>query len=71
MGLEASRCLVASLAPHRHKTEGIGMTSFIDWFIPALLGVYFILLGSLKLYGLWKGVVGGADKPFTTRLCGT
>jgi hypothetical protein len=28
-------------------------------------------IGSLKLYGLWKGVVGGADKPFMTKLCGT
>jgi hypothetical protein len=44
---------------------------FADWFIPALLGVQFTLLGLLKLYGLWKGVVGGADKPFVTRLCGT
>ena len=44
---------------------------FADWFIPALLWVQFTLLGLLKLYGLWKGVVGGADKPFVTRLCGT
>jgi hypothetical protein len=47
------------------------MISFIDWFIPALIGVQFTLLGSLKLYGLCKGVVGGADKPFVTKLCGT
>ncbi len=47
------------------------MTSFIDWFIPGLVGMLFTLLGSLKLNGLRKGVVGGADKPFTTRLCGT
>jgi hypothetical protein len=26
------------------------MISFIDWFIPALIGVQFTLLGSLKLY---------------------
>jgi hypothetical protein len=49
------------------------MISFADWFwfIPALIGVQFILIGSLKFYGMWKGVVGGADKPFVTRLCGT
>ena len=44
---------------------------FINWFIPALLGLQFTLLGSLKLYGFFRGVVGGADKPFVTRLCGT
>jgi hypothetical protein len=47
------------------------MIYFADWFIPALIGVTFTLLGSLKLYGLSKGVVGGADKPFVTKLCGT
>ena len=47
------------------------MISFIDWFVPALVGMTFTLLGSLKLYGLAKGVVGGADKPFATKLCGT
>jgi len=47
------------------------MISFTEWFPPALVGTTFTLLGSLKLYGLWKGVVGGADKPFVTKLCGT
>jgi hypothetical protein len=47
------------------------MISFTDWFIPALIGVTFTLIGSLKLYGFSKGVVGGADKPFITKLCGT
>jgi hypothetical protein len=47
------------------------MISLTDWLIPALIGAQFTLLGSLKLCGLWKGVVGGADKPFATRLCGT
>jgi hypothetical protein len=45
--------------------------SFADWLVPALVGVTFTLLGSLKLYGLWRGVVGGLDKPFITQLCGT
>jgi hypothetical protein len=47
------------------------MISFTDWFIPALIGMTFTLLGSLKLYGLSRGVVGGADKSFATKLCGT
>jgi hypothetical protein len=45
--------------------------SLANWLPPALVGTTFTLLGSLKLYGLWKGVVGGGDKPFITRLCGT
>jgi hypothetical protein len=47
------------------------MTSFIDWFVPALVGLTFTSVGALKLYGYFRGVVGGADKPFATRLCGT
>ena len=47
------------------------MTSFTDWFIPALLGVTFTGIGALKLYGLCTGVVGGRDKPFGVQLCGT
>jgi hypothetical protein len=47
------------------------MISFTDWFVPALIGATFTLIGSLKLYGLSRGVVGGADKPFVTQLCGT
>ena len=47
------------------------MISFTDWFVPALIGLTFTLLGSLKLYGLSRGVIGGADKPYLTQLCGT
>jgi hypothetical protein len=47
------------------------MISFADWFIPALIGVQFTLLGSVKLYGLCRGIVGGANKPFVMKLCGT
>jgi hypothetical protein len=47
------------------------MISFTDWFVPALIGATFTLIGSLKLYGLSRGVVGGADKPFVPKLCGT
>ncbi len=47
------------------------MNSFADWFVPTLIGTTFTLVGSLKLYGLSKGVVGGADQPFVVKLCGT
>jgi hypothetical protein len=47
------------------------MISFTDWFVPALIGATFTLVGALKLYGLSTGVVGGADKPLVTKLCGT
>jgi hypothetical protein len=47
------------------------MFAFTDWFIPALLGVTFTLLGALKLYGLCTGVVGWQGKPFGAQLCGT
>jgi hypothetical protein len=64
--------------PHPGKVEVTAMIAFIDWFIPfinwfipGLIGLQFTLLGSLKLYGLCRGVVGGADKSFITRLCGT
>ena len=47
------------------------MIPFAAWVPPALVGLTFTLVGSLKLYGLFRGVVGGADKPYMTRLCGT
>jgi hypothetical protein len=47
------------------------MISLADWLPPAMVGGMFTLLGCLQLYGLSRGVVGGADKPFVTRLCGT
>jgi hypothetical protein len=45
--------------------------SLAAWLPPAMVGGMFMLLGCLKLYGLSRGVVGGADKPLVTRLCGT
>jgi hypothetical protein len=59
------------LASLPRKAENTAMISFIDWFVPALIGLTFTLVGSLKLYGLSRGVVGGADKPFVKQLCGT
>jgi hypothetical protein len=47
------------------------MTSVADWLPPAVVGGIFTFIASLKLYGLARGVVGGADKPFLTKLCGT
>ncbi len=47
------------------------MTAIIEWLVPAVIGLLFMLLGGLKLYGLSTGVVGGAHKPFVTQLCGT
>jgi hypothetical protein len=49
----------------------ISFISFIHWFIPALIGVQFTLLGLVKLYGLSRGIAGGADKPLVIRLTGT
>jgi hypothetical protein len=47
------------------------MNSLADWLIPALVGLTFTFLGSLKLFGLVRGMVGGAEKPFLDKLCGT
>lgn len=45
--------------------------SFADWFPPTLVGVLFTVFGCLKLYGLRRGMVGGRDKPFIEKACGT
>ena len=47
------------------------MPAFTDWFPQALVGVTMTLFGILKLYGLRCGIVGGQDKPFVQRACGT
>jgi hypothetical protein len=47
------------------------MISFTDWFPSAVVGLTFTILGSIKLWGLKRGIVGGQDKPFTQQLCGT
>ncbi len=53
------------------ELESAFMLSFSDWFPLAAVGVTFTILGSIKLWGLKRGVVGGGDKPFAQRLCGT
>ena len=47
------------------------MPEFAAWFPPAVVGVTMTLFGILKLYGLRRGIVGGRDKPFVERACGT
>lgn len=47
------------------------MLDFSDWFPLATVGLTFTVLGVLKLWGLRRGIVGGADKPMVQRLCGT
>lgn len=47
------------------------MIEFSDRFPLATVGLMFTLLGGLKLWGLKRGIVGGADKPVVRRLCGT
>jgi hypothetical protein len=42
-----------------------------EWLPPAAVGAAFTALGGLKVYGLWRGVVGGAGQPIGRRLCGT
>lgn len=49
----------------------VAVLHFAEWFPLALVGVSFTVLGSLKLYGLRHGIVGGHDKPVIQKLCGT
>ena len=42
-----------------------------DWLPLVTVGLTFTLLGSIKLWGLNRGIVGDADKPVVVRLCGT
>ena len=47
------------------------MLTFSNWFPLATVGLTFTILGSLKLWGLNRGIVGGTVKPVVQRLCGT
>jgi hypothetical protein len=47
------------------------MLTFSDWFPLATVGLTFTILGSLKLWGLNRGIVGGAGTPVVQRICGT
>jgi hypothetical protein len=47
------------------------MSLVVDCLVLAAVGVPFTAVGVLKLYGLWRGVEGGADRSVVQRLCGT
>jgi protein involved in ribonucleotide reduction len=47
------------------------MPAFTDWFPPAVVGVAFTFLASLKFYGMSRGVVGGGHKPWTQKCIGS
>ncbi len=42
-----------------------------DWLPPLCVGSVFTLFAAVKFYGLARGIVGGARKPFAQKLCGT
>ena len=46
------------------------MIAFSDWFPNAVVGVTFVSLGLLKIYGWKQGIVGGGGKPVSCRLLG-
>ena len=45
--------------------------SFVEWFVPSIVGLTFTIFGSLKLYGVVRGIEGGRDKPTFQYVCGT
>ena len=45
--------------------------SFVEWMVPAFVGLTFTIFGSLKLYGVVRGIEGGRDKPTFQYVCGT
>jgi len=49
----------------------IAMPAFAAWFPPLIVGVTMTIFGTLKLYGLYRGIVGGRDKTVMQRACGT
>jgi hypothetical protein len=56
---------------HNVPSELDHVITFSDWFPMATAGLTFTIFGCLKLWGLNRGIVGGADKPAVQRLCGT
>ena len=47
------------------------MLAFTDWIPMAAVGLMFTFFGCLKLWGLQRSIMGGADKPVLQRACGT
>jgi hypothetical protein len=52
-------------------TEPQGIMTLGDLIPAVIVGVMFTVLGSLKFYGLYRGIEGGRGKPWVRRLCGT
>jgi hypothetical protein len=46
------------------------MAMVSDWLPPAVVGVTFLTVALLKVYGFRRGVVGGGGKPVMCRLLG-
>jgi hypothetical protein len=46
------------------------MIMLSDWVPNAVVGVTFLSLGLIKVYGWRKGIVGGGGKPAACRLMG-
>ena len=47
------------------------MPALSDWLPPAWVGLTFTALGTFKIYGFSRGIVGGGGKPTALRLCGS
>jgi hypothetical protein len=47
------------------------MDKFVDWFPFAIVGATLMVFGSLKLYGVLRGIENGRNKPPLQYICGT
>ena len=47
------------------------MRALIESLPYVAVGVPFTAIGVLKIYGRWKGIVGGGGKPMSCRLMGS
>jgi hypothetical protein len=58
--------LLAAAGPRSTNLSqhGLWLASLAEWLPPAAVGLTFTLLGALKLFGWYRGIVGGHDKPF-------
>jgi len=45
------------------------MASSFEWIVPLFLGLCFMFLGGLRLYGFCMGYEGGPQKSLWERLC--
>jgi len=48
-----------------------GFLHLPDWVTPAVVGTMFTAVGLLKVYGLFRGTIGGRDKPLFQYATGT